>query len=68
MQLVIDNQDAAHNGLLAAPFPTQAFDSADSFCSESVHKSHFGRKLGRRLPSTGNCKHLCQVLICKIAT
>jgi hypothetical protein len=24
MQVVIDNQDTAHNGLLAAPFPTQA--------------------------------------------
>jgi hypothetical protein len=33
------------------------------FCSESVHKSHFGRKLGRRLPPIGYCKHLCQVRI-----
>src|ERR1700736_6615745 len=45
-------QNPTHNGLLAARVPALGFDALIS-CRESVRKSHFGRKCGRRLPRTG---------------
>src|SRR3984893_12257048 len=52
MRVVVDNQNTTHNGLLAARVPALGFDALIS-CRESVRKSHFGRKCGRRLPRTG---------------